>query len=182
MTIYSRREEWEYVRGTTLQTPKSVKQKGQEVLQMSEQRFPCSPWSRPWWGRVSPCRSPPAPHGGPHGGAGGCLKGAVTPWEAHVGAGSWRDLRNNGERSPCWSRLVGRACDCWAAHQLSVFNNYRFPLLCGNTIKIKTRGIVERMSVGNGLRKFSQEFSFRATSLVCTSDGRLVWNSAIIFN
>jgi len=33
------------VRETTLQTPRSVKREGEEVLQMPEQRFPCSPWS-----------------------------------------------------------------------------------------------------------------------------------------
>ena len=37
------REEWD-VRETTLQTPRSVKKEGEEVLQAPEQRFPCSPW------------------------------------------------------------------------------------------------------------------------------------------
>ncbi|KAK4823897.1 hypothetical protein QYF61_007962 [Mycteria americana] len=37
-------EESEYVRETTLQTPKSVKKEGEEVLQVQEQRLPCSPW------------------------------------------------------------------------------------------------------------------------------------------
>ena len=32
-----------------------------------------------------------------HAGAGGCLKEAVTPWEAHAGAGSWQDLWPCGE-------------------------------------------------------------------------------------
>ncbi|GAB0188848.1 AN1-type zinc finger protein 5-like [Grus japonensis] len=36
------REEQEYVRETTLQTPRSVQKEGQEVLQVPEQRFPCS--------------------------------------------------------------------------------------------------------------------------------------------
>jgi len=55
------REEWEYVRETTLQTPRSVKKEEEEMLQVPEQRFlPCSLWWRPWWGRLSacsPCRS-----------------------------------------------------------------------------------------------------------------------------
>lgn len=38
------REEWEYVRETTVQTPKRVKKKGDEVLQVPEQRIPCSLW------------------------------------------------------------------------------------------------------------------------------------------
>ena len=32
------------VRETTLQTPRSGKKEGQEVLQVPQQRFPCSPW------------------------------------------------------------------------------------------------------------------------------------------
>lgn len=31
------------------------------------------------------CRDPPAAHGGPHVGTGGCLKEAVSLWEAHAG-------------------------------------------------------------------------------------------------
>jgi len=50
-----RREESECVRQTTLQAPRSVKEKGEEVLQAVEQTFPCSPWRRPWWGRLCPC-------------------------------------------------------------------------------------------------------------------------------
>ena len=53
----------------------------------------CSPWR-------TPCRSrwrhP---------------KEAVTPWEACAGASSWQDLWPCGERSPHWSRFVGRTCD-----------------------------------------------------------------------
>jgi len=29
-----------------LQTPRSVKKEGEEVLQVVDQRFPCSPWRR----------------------------------------------------------------------------------------------------------------------------------------
>jgi len=37
------REERDYMRETTLQTPRSVKKEGEEVLEMPEQRvFPCS--------------------------------------------------------------------------------------------------------------------------------------------
>ena len=48
----SRREESEYVRETTLQTPMSMKKEGEECQNWV---FPCSPWWRPWWGRLSPC-------------------------------------------------------------------------------------------------------------------------------
>ncbi|XP_027593244.2 DENN domain-containing protein 2B isoform X1 [Pipra filicauda] len=57
------------------------------------------------------CRHPPAAHGGPHARAGGCPKEAVTPWEAHAGAGSWKDLWTRGERSPLWSRFAVRTWD-----------------------------------------------------------------------
>ena len=53
---------------------------------------------------------PPAACGGPHTGAGGCLKEAVTPWEAHTGAGSWQDLQTPWREEPrlqqvCWQDL-----------------------------------------------------------------------------
>jgi len=48
---------------------------------------------------------------GPHAGAGGCLKEAVTLWGAHARADSCQDLQTRGERSPCWRRFAGRACD-----------------------------------------------------------------------
>jgi len=35
----------------------------------------------------------------------------VTPLGARAGAGSWQELWPRGERSPCWSRFAGRACD-----------------------------------------------------------------------
>lgn len=40
--------------------------------------------------------------------AGGYPKEAMTPWEVHVGTGSWQNLGPSGQRSPHWSRLVGR--------------------------------------------------------------------------
>ncbi|CAN0004364.1 unnamed protein product, partial [Bubo scandiacus] len=43
--------------------------------------------------------------------AGGCLKEAVTPWEARAGAGSWQDLWPHGEKIPHWSRFADRTCD-----------------------------------------------------------------------
>jgi len=43
------------VRETTLQTPRSVQKEGEEVLQVPERIFPCSPWGRPWWCRWSSC-------------------------------------------------------------------------------------------------------------------------------
>ena len=42
--VAARREEREDVRATALQTPRSGKKEGEEVLQAPEQRFPCSPW------------------------------------------------------------------------------------------------------------------------------------------
>ena len=96
------------------------------MLQVPEQRLPCSPWWRPWWGRLSPAahgsprwsRYSPAAHGGPHIEAGGCLKEGVTLWRACTGAGllagpvnpwgtytgvvcSWRTAPRG--RDPCWS-------------------------------------------------------------------------------
>ena len=70
----------------------------EEVLRKPEQRvFSCSPWWRPWWGRLSPC-SPwrsmveqiytCSPWKGPCTRACGCLKKAVIPWRARTGAGS----------------------------------------------------------------------------------------------
>lgn len=47
-TTAARREEWEYVKETALQTPRSVKTEAGEVPQMPEQRFPYSLWGRPW--------------------------------------------------------------------------------------------------------------------------------------
>jgi len=108
------------VRETTLQTPRSVKQEGEEVLQVPDQK--CSPPARdedhgeagcapaahggPQWSR-SPLTAP----AGPHAGAGGCPQEAVTLWGHHAGAGSWQGLRTLGERSPRRSRFAGRACD-----------------------------------------------------------------------
>jgi len=37
----------EAVREMTLQSPRSVKKEGEEVLKVLEQRFPCGPWRRP---------------------------------------------------------------------------------------------------------------------------------------
>jgi len=39
----------EKMKETALQMPRSVKkEREEEVLQAPEQRFPCSPWRRPW--------------------------------------------------------------------------------------------------------------------------------------
>ena len=90
MATASRREEWEYLRETTLQTPRSVKKEGKEMLQAPEQRFHCSPWSRPWWGRLCPCSpwrstveqiSTCSPWRTSHRSRWMHLKKAVTPWE-----------------------------------------------------------------------------------------------------
>ncbi|PKU49504.1 hypothetical protein llap_213 [Limosa lapponica baueri] len=40
----SQREEREYVREATLQTPRSMKKEGEDMLQAQEQRLPCSLW------------------------------------------------------------------------------------------------------------------------------------------
>jgi len=110
------------VRETTLQTPRSGKKEGEEVLKtadgaeifplqpvmktlvrqavagcswrsMVEQTSTCSPWRTPRWSRRMPEGSCD-PVGSP------CwsrlLPGPVDPWT---------------ERSPCWSRFAGRACD-----------------------------------------------------------------------
>ena len=114
------RGEWDYMRERALQTPGSVKKEGEEVLQALDQRFSCSLWWRPWWGRLPPC-SPwrstveqistwglwKTPSRSRWMRRGGCdpmgspcwsrlLAGSVDPWT---------------ERSPCWSRFAGRACD-----------------------------------------------------------------------
>ena len=110
-----KREEWDEVRETSLQTPRSVGRRGEEVLKMLEQRvFPWSSWWRPWWGRLSPCSpwrsrwwshpcksmmeqiSTCSPWKGPQPRAGGYLKEAVTTWGA-----------------PCWSRLLPGPADPW---------------------------------------------------------------------
>ena len=84
-TTAAGREEWENVRETVVQTPRSVKKCGEEVLQVPEQRIPCSPWWRPSW-----CRLSPAAHQQSHAGAGSCaLKEAMTQWRLCAGAGSW---------------------------------------------------------------------------------------------
>lgn len=43
-------------RETTLRTPRSVKQEGEEVLQVSAHRFLHRLWRGPWWSWLSPCR------------------------------------------------------------------------------------------------------------------------------
>jgi len=74
------------VRETTLQKPRSLKKEGEEVLQVPEQRLPCSPWSRPWWGRLCPC----------------------SPWRSMVEQISTCSLG----RTPHWSRWVSKGgCD-----------------------------------------------------------------------
>jgi len=71
---------------------------------------------------------------GPHAEAGGCLKEAVTPWGDSTGAGLCQDLRTRGERSPCRSRFVGRACDpmgdpCWSSLLLKDCTPWKGPTL-----------------------------------------------------
>jgi len=58
---------------------------------------------------------------GPHARAGGCLKEVVTPWGALPGEGSCQDLWTHGERSPCRSRIAGRADPVEDPHWSSLF-------------------------------------------------------------
>ena len=84
--------------------------------------IPLHPWSRPWWGRLSPCspwrsmvdqiftcspgrstsRYPPAAQGG----AGGCLKEAMTLWRAQAGAGLLAGLVTP------WGTHTGAGAEC----------------------------------------------------------------------
>ena len=90
------------------------------------QRFPCSPWRRPRWGRLSSCNpwrsmmeqiSTCSPWRTLCQGS-WMPKEAVTPWTPCAGPGSWQDLWTRGERSPHWSRFVGRTCDPVGEHTL----------------------------------------------------------------
>jgi len=117
------------MRETTLQTPKSVKKEGEEVLEAPEWRFfPCGAdhgeAGCPAADHGGPQRSryPPADRGAPHTKAVGCPKEAVTPWRAHAAAGSWQDLRTSGEAGAhtgvgllaglvtLWGTHTGAAC------------------------------------------------------------------------
>ncbi|KAM7076250.1 alpha-2,8-sialyltransferase 8E isoform 2-T2 [Ciconia maguari] len=62
-------------------------------------------------------RYSPAAHGGPHAGAGGCLKEAVTPWEACAGAGSWQDL---WKEEPMLEQFM-KNCSLWEGLTLEKF-------------------------------------------------------------
>lgn len=72
------------VRKTTLQISRSEK-KGSEVLQVLEQRIPCSPQRGAWWSRLSPCRPMEDP----------MLEQVDMPW---------RKLQSM--ESPHWKRLL----------------------------------------------------------------------------
>ncbi|GAB0204664.1 zinc finger and BTB domain-containing protein 5 [Grus japonensis] len=59
---------------------------------------------------------------------------AVTPWEAHAGAGSWQNLWPRGERSPHQSRFAGRTRDpmgdsCWSSLFLKDCTPWKGPTL-----------------------------------------------------
>ena len=82
------------MRGTTLQTPRSVKKEGEEVLQAPEQReIPLQPVVKTMVRQAVPLQPMEV-----HGGADIHLQPveAVTPWEARAGAGSWQDLWPRG--------------------------------------------------------------------------------------
>jgi len=114
------REKWDYVRETTLQTPRSMKEGGRRCARRRSRDFSpaaheddhdeagCAPAAHesPQWSRY-----PPAARGRPHARSGECPKEVVTLWGARAGAGSWQDLWTHGERSPHWSWFAGRACD-----------------------------------------------------------------------
>ena len=106
------------VRETALRIPESMKKEGEGVLQAPEQRFPCSPWWRPWWGRLSPCSSQRStveqiltcsPWRTPCWSRRMCSGGSLSPWRACVGVGSYQELKPL-ERSPRRSRFSGRSC------------------------------------------------------------------------
>ena len=96
------------MRETTLQTPRSVKKEGEEVLQAPEQReIPPQPVVKTTVRQAVPLQPMevhggadiyPAAHEEPHVRAAGyTLKEAVTPWRACAGTGSWQELRSRGE-------------------------------------------------------------------------------------
>lgn len=94
-TAASGREEWENMRETSLQTPRTLEKQREEVLQVPGQRFLCSLWYRPWWAnrgcspealtitvdQMAPCWSRWL-----------CLEQSCSPWTSHTGAGSWQEL------------------------------------------------------------------------------------------
>lgn len=86
------REEWAHVRGTMLQTPRSVQKEEKVLLQLLELTLPCSPWWRPWWWGSSA----PAAHGGPQG---------------------REDPPYSKWRTPCQSKWMcsGEIWNCWRA-------------------------------------------------------------------
>lgn len=89
------------MRGTDLQTPRSVEEVKQLVQVQSidspaacdedHSKTGCLPAAHegPWWIRVDHGGSWWIPSQGPSHGAGGCPKAAMTPLEAFAGAGSW---------------------------------------------------------------------------------------------
>ena len=92
------------VRETALQTLRSVKKKGEEVLQMLELRFPYSPWRRSWRSSLSPCNtkktmSEQIP----------TLQPMEDPMTEQVGM-PWQKLQPM--ESPCRSRLQSGAVAC----------------------------------------------------------------------
>jgi len=64
-----------------------------------EEGYPPAARGDPWWSRY-----PPATHAGSHVEAGECPKEAVTPWEAHNGAGLLAELVTP------WEIHAGAAC------------------------------------------------------------------------
>lgn len=107
-TAASGSEEWENMRETSLQTPKTLEKQREEVLQVPEQRFPCSLWYRPWWARLFPWI--PEDHSGSdthlEPTASPILEQmgvpqSCSPWTSHTGAGSWQELQSV-EKRPHW--------------------------------------------------------------------------------
>ena len=95
---------WDNDRETALQTQRSQKNEGEEVLQVPEQRFPCSLGRRRWWSRLSLCN----PWTTPHHSRWMCPEGSCSPWRAHAGAGFWQDLWPVG--NPWWSSSFLKYC------------------------------------------------------------------------
>lgn len=103
-----RGKEWEYVRGATLETPRLVKKKEEEVFQALKQRFSCSLWWRPGW---DSCAS--AAHGGPWGSkypppAHGCpILEQSVPEGVHLVGGTY--MGNSWRSAACGRDSHGRS-------------------------------------------------------------------------
>ena len=104
------REEWEYVRETTLQTSRWAEKEETEVPQCRSRDSPAAHGED--HGDAS---CPLAAHGGPQWSRWMCPDRSCSLWTAHVGAGIWYELWPI-ERSPHRSRFSCRTCGLWGTH------------------------------------------------------------------